>query len=351
MDAFAVRLTCRSELAREAFGLGLGVLRVQPIGAVGRRIGFALLGESLLAIAGWPAPPKGTKRSCPCIRVSLRETSLIPSPLQGPAYKGRPWPFIAGTPSPLAASMPLAPLRADSIRPPERGVSRRLAVRAMEKQLCPQADAVGWKTAKHFPPQSTQRLVSNVERKNRWVSFALPTLRSLEARTYTSLHGLSGATESPLSGGRAQVAWKGLSGMDAARGLGAPPTMGQGWPFAAGPWSVTGAREPRRSRGRMEGQAFLLTFFGAGRPAFEKSESPCKAKPVGGAEESAASDARIRATSGEKRSAVSHSRSPGQAKTHKAHPVVTAVQSATFPYLRPSQNGSYRTPRVMVPQC
>ncbi len=291
MKALAVRWGLESEhLCRELFGLGLGVLRVQPIGAVGRRIGFALLGEFLLAVA-----PKGTKKSCPSIRVSLRETSLIPSPLRGPAYKGHPWPF-----TPLAASMPLAPLRADSIQPPERGVSRRLAVRAMEKQLCPQADAVGWKTAKHFPPQSTQRLVSNVARKNRWVSFALPTLRSLEARTYTSLHGLSGATESPLSGGRAQVAWKGLSGMDAARAA-----MGHGWPFAAGPWSVTGVREPRRSRGRMEGQAFLLTFF-----AFEKSESPCKAKPVGGAEE-----------------------------------------SGTPPYLRPSQNGSYRTPRVMVPQC
>ncbi|POH83099.1 hypothetical protein CXK91_07635 [Stutzerimonas stutzeri] len=58
--------------------------------------------------------------------------------------------------------------------------------------------------------------------------------------------------------------------MDAARAA-----MGQGWPFAAGPWSVTGAREPRRSRGRMEGQAFLLTFF-----ATEKSESPSRAKPL-----------------------------------------------------------------------
>ena len=38
--------------------------------------------------------------------------------------------------------------------------------------------------------------------------------------------------------------WKGLSGMDAAREPGVPPTMGQGWPFAAGPWNVTGAREP-----------------------------------------------------------------------------------------------------------
>ncbi|TVT64598.1 MAG: hypothetical protein FHK79_19675 [Pseudomonas sp.] len=27
--------------------------------------------------------PKGTKKSCPCIRVSLRSTSLVPSSLRG----------------------------------------------------------------------------------------------------------------------------------------------------------------------------------------------------------------------------------------------------------------------------
>ena len=303
-----------------------------------RPTGFALHGDSLFSNA-----KKVSKNACPSIRVSLRETSLIPSMLRGPAYKGHPWPF-----TPLAASMPLAPLRSDSIRPSERGVRRRLAGPAMEKRETASSQGqltngrgefVGWKTAKHFPPQSTQRLVSNVARKNRWVSFALPTLRSLEGRTSISLHGLSGATESPLSGGRAQVAWKGLSGMDATRAA-----MGQGWPFAAGPWSVTGAREPRRSRGRMEGQAFLLTFF-----AFEKSESPWKAKPVDGAEESAASDARLRATSGRERSAVSHPTTLGQARTRKAH--LNSMQSAKSPYLRPSQNGSYKTPRAMVPPC
>ncbi|PNF71243.1 hypothetical protein CXK96_18240 [Stutzerimonas stutzeri] len=66
------------------------------------------------------------------------------------------------------------------------------------------------------------------------------------------------------------MAWKGLSGMDAARAA-----MGQGWPFAAGPWNVAGAREPRRSRGRMQGQAFLVTFS-----AFGKSDSPSRAKPM-----------------------------------------------------------------------
>ncbi len=229
--------------------------------------GFALHGESL-----FPNAEKVTKNACPSIRVSLRSTSLIPSLLRGSPRKGHPWPFTA-----LAASMPLAPLRSDSIRPPERGVRRRLAGRAMEKPEAVSSQGhlingrqpfVGWKTAEHFPPQSSPRSVSNFAFENRWVSFALPTLRL--APTSASLHRPSDTTESPLSEGRAQVACKGLSGMDAARAV-----MGQGWPFAAGPWNVTGAREPRRSRGRMQGQAFLLTFF-----AFEKSESPSRAKPM-----------------------------------------------------------------------
>ena len=65
------------------------------------------------------------------------------------------------------------------------------------------------------------------------------------------------------------MAWKGLSGMDAARAA-----LGQGWPIAAGPWNVTGAREPRRSRGRMQGQAFLLTFLPAGQVRLKKVSRP-----------------------------------------------------------------------------
>ena len=49
--------------------------------------------------------------------------------------------------------------------------------------------------------------------------------------------------------------------MDAARGV-----KGQGWPLYAGRRSSDGAREPRRSRGRIEGQDFLSSFGGAGHP-------------------------------------------------------------------------------------
>ena len=55
----------------------------------------------------------------PGIRVSLRSTSLLPVPLRGPAYKGRPCPF-----KPLAASMRLVPLRNTSTRPADGEFAR-----------------------------------------------------------------------------------------------------------------------------------------------------------------------------------------------------------------------------------
>ena len=50
----------------------------------------------------------------PSAVTSLRYVSLLPSPLQGHATKGHPWPIVA-----LATSMSLNPLRGDSTRPPE----------------------------------------------------------------------------------------------------------------------------------------------------------------------------------------------------------------------------------------
>ena len=71
-----------------------------------------------------------------------------------------------------------------------------------------------------------------------------------------------------------ESAWRGVSGMDAARGLGVPAIKGHGWPLYAGPRNVDEMREVSRSETRMQGQACLLTFF-----ATEKSESPSRAKP------------------------------------------------------------------------
>ncbi len=67
-----------------------------------------------------------------------------------------------------------------------------------------------------------------------------------------------------------ESAWRGVSGMDAAIGV-----KGHGWPLYAGPRNVDEMREVSRSETRMQGQAFLLTFF-----ATEKSESPSRAKPA-----------------------------------------------------------------------
>ena len=65
------------------------------------------------------AQERCAKEGHPDIRVSLRETSLVPAPLRGPAYMGHPWPFKRGRHRYLAASMRLAPLRNTSTRPPE----------------------------------------------------------------------------------------------------------------------------------------------------------------------------------------------------------------------------------------
>ena len=252
MKALAVRWGLENgeagRFCREAFGLGLGVLRVQPTGAVGRRIGFALLGEFLLAVA-----PKGTKKSCPSIRVSLRSTALVPSLLRGPAYKGHPWPF-----TPLAASMPLAPLRSDSIRPSERGVWCRLPGPACSNQ----------RNALDLT------LLEKLQATRSGFPFRRPSTGVAQGG---SRHGCRE---------RSDGTWMSLR--DAPR-------------------SNAGARGVLRSKTRMQGwPSFWLLFLGHTR----KSDAPCKAQPVGGAEE-----------------------------------------SGTPPYLRPSLTGSYRTPRVMVPQC
>ena len=63
------------------------------------------------------------------------------------------------------------------------------------------------------------------------------------------------ATPIARSGSRVESLCRGLSDMDVARAA-----MGQGWPFAAGPRSDDGTREPRRSRGWMSGLDLLVPF-------------------------------------------------------------------------------------------
>ena len=97
--------------------------------------------------------------------------SFAPSPFQGHAAKGHPWPIAA-----LAASMPLNPFHGDSTHPPEGAVG--VACRFVQKkQIKPKSSrttrspfpsvgrvevlrsSVGWKTAKPFP-RVTSRLLA-----------------------------------------------------------------------------------------------------------------------------------------------------------------------------------------------
>ena len=208
-------------------------------------LGFALLGDSLFPNAGRPAPKKVSKNACPCIRVSLRSTSLTPSALRGPAYKGHPWPFIAGTPSSLAASMPLAPLRPDSVRPPERGIRWGLmASSSTNKQrvLVP--------------------LFANFQAAQTRLPFRRPSVGAAQG---DARHGRRARSE------------------------------GTGTSLRDGPRSSAGGREVLRSKTRMQGwPSFWLLFLGQTR----KSDAPCKAQPVVPAEESVAPDTDVRAGKG-----------------------------------------------------
>ena len=86
-----------------------------------------LTGESL----SLACPRESNQREGhPDIRPRLRRGSLVPSPLQGHATKGHPWPIVA-----LATSMSLNPLRGDSTRPPEGDLGVVCRIAAQEQKL------------------------------------------------------------------------------------------------------------------------------------------------------------------------------------------------------------------------
>ena len=239
--------------------------------SLARPLDCASHGASLFFARGSPPGAKKSKqkKARPFIRVrELRpRTPLLPPALRGPAYKGHPWPFIAGTPSPLAASMPLVPLRAGSTRPSARGRVISPVGVCMEKQ-----SEAGFRSFRQL---------------------GLP---------------------SP-SGGRTQALCRGTRGMDAERG-----TKGQGCPFVTCPRSNAGVREvwPCSGQTRMQGAPSLwLLSLGETR----ESDAPCKAQPVARAEEIAAPFAGIGAQQGGKRCAVFH-------PTESATPRHRALRSA-----------------------
>ncbi len=290
MSTIAVRPTCRSELAREAFPAravaydaafsGCDSLfsafvewktakHFPPVGAQAtmygatlssaRATGFALHGDSLFSVAGRPAPKKVSKNAWPCIRVSLRETSLTPSTFRGPAYKGHPCPF-----TPLSASMPLAPLHADSVRPSERGDSVASAGPCSKSSV--------W----------LRRRVGNAKLTHRSCRASFDGRADCGGKCFAVFHPTSPqATRSliPFRRPSAGVAQGGSRHGCRER------RKGTWMSLRDDPRSNTGAREVLRSKTRMQGwPSFWLLFLGQTR----KSDAPCKAQPVGRATESTA---------------------------------------------------------------
>ena len=124
---------------------------------------------------------------------------------------GHPWPIV-----PRLASMPNAPLHSTYARPPD-GIQGPRCLHDLWA-----AKTKKQKHRGHGPP------------------LGFIACRAGETRHVFcfSIRDHADDANAP-SGGRVESLRKGLSGMDAAR-----VAMGQGWPFAAGPWSNDGAREP-----------------------------------------------------------------------------------------------------------
>ena len=240
--------------------LSCGTAALSPVGSTG----FALHGDSLFFAR---AKKSKQKKARPNIRVwSLRnQTSLAPAPLRGSSRRGVPAPsFLARHPclAPPCATPPLGLLTGSRDRV-VCGLASERTVGWVTRSL-----PIDWQANGQGPGKSLHMFCGG-----KCCAVFHPTSTSLQPTSlrFASLDARAvRRRQTPLSVGRAQVMRKGLSGMDAAKAA-----MGQGWPFAAGPWIGTEAREPRRSRGRMTGQDFLVPFG-----ATAKRDSPSRAKPM-----------------------------------------------------------------------
>ena len=213
----------RSELAREWIVAARALLYGAALSSA-RSSGYALHGASLFL--EWPRK-SNQKEGHPCIRVLLRKTSLPPALLRGPSRRDIHVPSLLARHPCLASPCATPPLGL------LKGIRDRVACKSLSK------------------------------------SFALFPFIQPDRRR-----------ESPLSGGRMESAWRGASGMDAARGLGVPAIKGHGWPLYAGHRNADGMREVERSETRMQGQGLLVPFGGAAIRAFAKRDSPSRAKPL-----------------------------------------------------------------------
>jgi len=183
-------------------------------------------GASLFLV--WPRK-SNQKEGHPYIRVLLRKTSLAPALLRGSSRRAIPGPSL------LARH----PCLASPCAAPTLGLLKGIR----DRVVCKFIDS--GRPLRSFTSQKSAR----------------------RCRT-------------PLSGGRMESAWRGVSGMDAARGLGVPAIKGHGWPLYAGRWNVDGMREVERSETRMQGQDFLVPFGGPAIRATAKRDSPSRAKPA-----------------------------------------------------------------------
>ncbi|ACO81279.1 hypothetical protein AvCA_52040 [Azotobacter vinelandii CA] len=288
---------------------GEGVLGPGRALSSARATGFALHGESLFLV--WPRksnPKEGHPRRQAPAAPGFPPSVVIPGARhEGPSMALGLFGFgvlrrsTSCIHAVVAASMPLDPFHADSARPDEGGMGAvPTSAKSQTKSQEPGAffgidpespgntpipcrsefihdrrryEASGAARAaadgrpdKSAPTPSRMRLQES-----------LPPRTKSEAKGRKAFSGsipsLQASSPVPFRRPSAGVA-EGDARQDAER-----VTKGQGRPFVTCPRSGAGAREPRRSRGRMTGRAFSLR-------GQRESDSPYKAKPVVSAEES-----------------------------------------------------------------
>ncbi|QFU14013.1 hypothetical protein FIU84_18800 [Stutzerimonas frequens] len=274
-------------------------------------LGFALLGDSLFSDA-----KKVSKNACPCIRpiASLwvrslrrrsggRRTRAIHGPLRLSRHPCR---------SPLSTTTPFTLLKGRLVSPARPYKKNQADATAWSLQTAlplSLARNVGWKTAQHFPPLATSkfspghggllcktvgklRVTHPTDLAPHRAESIRPPERSVRRRLLVRTHENKRSAWFLLLNNfqttRARFPFRrpsvGAAQGDARHGCRAR-SDGTWMSLRDAPRSSTGGREVLRSKTRMQGwPSFWLLFLGHTR----KSDAPCEAQPVGGAEESAA---------------------------------------------------------------
>ena len=164
---------------------------------------------------------------------------------------GHPWPIV-----PRLASMPNAPLHSTYARPPDgiRGPRCLSDLLMAERRTKAEQNIAAMGRSYGFVVVGwvERSDIHQADNQPHGYRAAQPILQIKSQLADPPNQSVWARTNAP-SAGRVESLWKGVSRMDAARGV-----KGQGWPLYAGPWSNDGAREPDEVGPDARGKTFCL---------------------------------------------------------------------------------------------